>query len=290
MNRPVEAPITLTAIDICAGAGGWAIAARGLPIRIVAAFDRDADCLSTYHENHPDVDCVQCDVLSHNFRPYRGAVNLVLGGIPCEQISAARRGTPLSDTNRSAFSALVERCLDIPRDIEAPWFCLEDVREIQMYLPIMTPGFLLDSAHFSPQRRIRFYATNLPCPQPDVHDRRTFADCSRPGPYRQSHTLAGRTPGRAAVYNSNQFYPWLPNEKSPTVITLESRHDNCAAAQTPDGRWRQLEWQELARLQGFPEDYLFIGPPGRVTKQVAQAVQIDTARAILRALCRQLHL
>jgi site-specific DNA-cytosine methylase len=92
------------------------------------------------------------------------------------------------------------------------------------------------------------------------------------------------------VYNSTQFYPWMRDEKSPTVINLHSRHDNYAAAQMPDGRWRQLEWQELARLQGFPEDYVFIGSPGRVGKQIGQAVQIDTARAILRALCAELQI
>ena len=146
-----------------------------------------------------------------------------------------------------------------------------------------------DSPLFSPQRRIRFYAGNVPCPVPAKHDTRTFSDCIRPGPYRRSQRLTGRTPGRASVYNSTQFYPWLPDEKSPTVINLESRHDNYAAAQMPDGRWRQLEWQELARLQGFPEDYVFIGSPGRVGKQVAQAVQIDTARAILRALVASLQ-
>ena len=282
-------PKPLIAIDVCAGAGGWAVAARGLPIQIIAAFDLEADCLATYRENHPDVDCVQCDVLTHDFKPYKGQVDLVLGGIPCELISAARRGTP-TDPAKNGFAELVERCVEIPHILEAPWYCFEDVREVQFYLPIMTPGFLLDSALFSPQRRIRFYAGNVPCPQPARHDTRTFCNCIRPGPYRQSQRLAGRTPGRASVYKSTQFYPWLPDEKSPTVINLESRRDNYAAAQMPDGRWRQLEWQELARLQGFPEDYVFIGCPGRVGKQVGQAVQIDTAHAILRALCAELQI
>jgi site-specific DNA-cytosine methylase len=283
-------PTPLIAIDICAGAGGWAVAARELPIQIIAAFDLASDCLATYKENHPDVECIQCDVLTHDFNGYKDSVDLVLGGIPCEQISSARRGTPLSDTQRTAFFTLVERCIAIPREIEAPWFCFEDVREVQMYLPIMTPGFLLDSALFSPQRRLRFYAGNVPCPQPEKRDTRTFSDCARPGPYRQSRRLVGRTPGRVSGYNSMQFYLWMPNKKSPTVINLDSRHDNYAAAQTPNGRWRQLEWQELARLQGFPEDYIFIGSPGRCSKQIAQAVQIDTARAILRALCQSLKL
>ncbi len=46
---------TLRAIDICAGAGGWACAAdrlTGKPIKIVAAIDFAEDCLATYKYNH----------------------------------------------------------------------------------------------------------------------------------------------------------------------------------------------------------------------------------------------
>jgi site-specific DNA-cytosine methylase len=46
----------IRAIDVCAGGGGWAVAARGTPIRIVAAFDHDEDCLATYCFNHPGVE------------------------------------------------------------------------------------------------------------------------------------------------------------------------------------------------------------------------------------------
>ncbi len=284
----------LIAIDVCAGAGGWAVAARDLPIRIISAFDLEADCLATYKENHPHIETVQCDVVNYDFVSWiknrcldggvQTHVDLVLGGIPCEQLSVARNSVPVSE-DMEKFEALVQRCLAIPKEIGAKWYCYEDVRQIQGYLPIMTPGFLLDSALFSPQRRIRFYAGNVPCPVGGVPDQRTFGDCIRPGPYRKSQRLAGRTPGRSSVYNSSQFYPWLPGEKSPTVINLSCRHDNYAAALMPDGRWRQLEWQELAALQGFPPDYVFIGASNRVGKQVGQAVQIDTARAILRALC-----
>ncbi len=76
-------------------------------------------------------------------------------------------------------------------------------------------------------------------------------------------------------------------KKSPTVITLTSRRDCEAAAQAGE-HWRQLEWQELAILQGFPEDYFFCGSPSRITKMIAQAVQIDTGRAILANFVRSL--
>ena len=260
------------------------MAARGLPIQIIAAFDREQDCLETYSENHPGVECVQCDVTDHDFSDWAGRVDLVLGGIPCEQISAARRGTPLPPEQLAEWHALVDKCLAIPALTKAPWYCYEDVRGILKHLPIFTPSFILDSSTYSAQRRIRAYVGNVPKPDPG-NNQQLFGDFVRPGPYRRSMRLKGREPGRACIYNNSQFYPWMPDEKSPTVIGLQSRHDNYAAAQHKGG-WRQLEWQEMAALQGFPQDYVFIGSPTRVAKMVAQAVQIDTARAILKALCK----
>ena len=42
----------LNAIDLCCGAGGWACAARDLPVRFVAVADLAADCLETWQLNH----------------------------------------------------------------------------------------------------------------------------------------------------------------------------------------------------------------------------------------------
>lgn len=273
----------LRAIDVCAGAGGWAVAARDLPITITAAFDRDECYLATYHKNHPSVSCIHCDVTSYDFSRYTNNIDLILGAIPCEDISAARRNVPLPTANLDALSTLLERCLALPEELNAQYWCFEDVTDILRYTPLMTPHFILDSQEFGPQRRKRSYLGNTPLP-PSPANSELLGDYLRPGPYRQSQRLADRTPGRSHIYGSSQFYPWLPTEKSPTVINLSSRHDNYAAAAFGSD-WRQLEWQELALLQGFPPNYLFIGSPTQTMKQIAQAVEIRTARAILSTLC-----
>lgn len=43
----------IKAIDLCAGAGGWGCAARGLPIDIVLAVDLWPVACKTYELNHP---------------------------------------------------------------------------------------------------------------------------------------------------------------------------------------------------------------------------------------------
>lgn len=53
---------TIRAIDLCAGAGGWACAARGLPITIVAAVDFWRPACETYRLNHPGVKVIEGDL------------------------------------------------------------------------------------------------------------------------------------------------------------------------------------------------------------------------------------
>ncbi|MBV9128045.1 MAG: DNA cytosine methyltransferase [Verrucomicrobia bacterium] len=273
----------LTAIDVCAGAGGWAVAARGLPIEIVAAFDRADDCLATYARNHPGVETVRCDVSTHDFRAWKGGVDLILGGIPCEQISDYRAIHKSSDAEIAGFAALIDKCLALPRELGARWWCYEDVARIEKLLPPLTPHFMVDAQSHSAQRRMRAFIGNCPMPE-----RGTCGDTLqrhlRRGPYRIGSRLVGRQPSRNNAFKPDTFYPWEPAAKSPCVITLTSRRDSEAATRHGEQHWRQLEWQELASLQGFPDDYLFVGSPSRVTKMIAQAVQIDTARAILQAL------
>jgi len=136
----------LIAIDVCAGAGGWAVAARGLPIEIVAAIDWNEDCLATYKRNFPSVETVLADVTTYDFSRFTGRVDLILGGLPCEPISSARRAIPLRQEEAEKFKLLVDRCLEIPRTIGATWWCYEDVRDLIAWLPPFTPHFLFDAA------------------------------------------------------------------------------------------------------------------------------------------------
>jgi len=156
----------LRAIDLCSGCGGWAVAARGLPIRIEVAVDFWQPACQTYRLNHPATDVHCADLrdpsVQARIEGLAAGVDLVLGGIPCEWLSSYRRLTKVKAAE------------------------------------------LLD--------------------------------------------------------------PRLP------------------------GGLRQIEWQEAAALQGFPEDYLFYGSPGDVSLQIGRAVQIDTARQILRAICRAAEL
>jgi site-specific DNA-cytosine methylase len=105
------------------------------------------------------------------------------------------------------------------------------------------------------------------------------------GPFRVHPRNLKRTVSLHNMWQvAENVYPILMDRKFPTVTTVGSRHDSKYCVVDRAGRRRQPEWTEAARAQGFPDDYVFVGNQTEAAQMVANAVQIDTGRAILRAI------
>lgn len=281
----------LQAMDVCCGAGGWACAARDLPFDILYAVDREPDSCATYALNFPATEVLTADLLTAGVIEDLGewcrsaGVDVLLGGIPCEQVSVCRHMRQATAGELSLLEQLIDGLSRLV-DLAAPrWWCFEDVAGVLRHYPgpLFPPHFELDSARFSGQRRKRVYIGNAPVPAVPAGDRGVAGDYFRPGPYRVGTRVRTGYPTTNKTFEKGAFYPIRAEMKAPTVLETSSRHDSKYAvmdAAIAGGR-RQLSWQEAARLQGFPEDFVFAGSPMRVGKMVGQAVQIDTARAIL---------
>lgn len=282
-SRPIRA------IDLCCGAGGWAFAARRLPIQFVAAIDRWDACCATYARNHAGVEVICRDVTEPAALEWAGAleaIDLVVGGIPCEWLSVLRnihRGASAAEI--AAGRATLDAMLAIVQALAPRWWCLEDVIQIRGELPPLTPFLVLDSAHWSGQRRKRCYVGRFPRP-PRARSEALLQDSLRPGPYRLGRRAEGRTPVTREQFSRDTIHAAFPSRKAHTVCALSSRRDAELVVMDRCGP-RQLEWQEAAVLQGFPTDTLFIGSPSDCWKMIGQAIQIDTGRAILEAIVRE---
>jgi DNA (cytosine-5)-methyltransferase 1 len=289
----------IRAIDLCCGAGGWACAARGLPIRITHAFDCWAEAAKTYEINHPLTEVVCGDltapVLRDRVKGHKGEVDLVVGGIPCEWLSVYRNGwnprTVPTDQELKHQRLLLDTVLVLVDHLRPRWWCLEDVVGIVRELPPLLPWIELNASAWSPQARRRVFLGEFPAPlPPEPPNGQVLQDCLRLGPYRVGGQLWGRQPVTSNAFRANRCNSWNPAAKSKTVAQfLNSRRDGEVGVlddRLPGGK-RQLEWQEGARLQGFPEDYLFYGSPTAVVKMIAQAIQIDLGRAILSAIVNE---
>jgi site-specific DNA-cytosine methylase len=276
----------LRAIDLCGGAGGWAVAARGLPIDIIATVDWWEPALQTYRLNHPQTLVIRGDCKQIPFKPE--GFDLVLGGIPCQWLTVMRSkklGNPVRDEEIVAERALLDALLSWIDSVDPIWWCLEDVPQLASELPMFTPYQIINAASFSGQRRKRIYVGRFPPPKTNSQAGLLATAYLRPGPYRVSPTALHRTPRRHQCFTAKTFFPIEHGRKMPTVIGMASRHDNQRAV-IGEGlvSHRQMEWQEAAIAQGFPEDYVFVGSRTSVSKLVANAIQIDTGRAILEGI------
>ena len=290
-------PTALRAIDLCAGAGGWACAARGTGIQITHAFDRWPAAAMTYRINHPDTQVADADLFEAEtqatIRGLKGQVDVVLGGIPCEWLSIIRNGwnpkTLPKPREIEEGRALLDAVLTLVEYLDPRWWCLEDVIGLRHELPPMTPYAVLNAHHWSAQRRKRLFVGHFPMPAKPKKKPGILADFLGPGPYRIGRRTWPRVIKRRECFDGTSCVPAFPAEKAPTVTgATSSRRDADLAVVDPSlpGGKRQMEWQEAARLQGFPSDYLFFGSPTDVARQIGQAIQIDLGHAILEAMCR----
>lgn len=283
----------LRAIDLCAGGGGWACAARGMPIDMVLAVDLwDAAC-RTYKLNFPATDVRQGDLRDQAVRrriivEHKGRIDLVLGGIPCEWLSVYRTLQQATDDEIERERCTLDAVLGMPQALHARWWCFEDVKGLLRELPPLLPYVEINAAEYSGQRRKRVYIGNF-APPPKSQSPQVLRDHLRPGPYRIGRRCFDREPVRRRNFNTGCTLAAYPDRKAPTVCAISSRRDAELAVvdgAIPGGK-RQMEGQEAARLQGFPTDFVFYGSPTDVGTMVGRAIQIDTGRAILEAIVNE---
>jgi DNA (cytosine-5)-methyltransferase 1 len=283
----------LKAVDICSGAGGWGIAARGLPIKIEKAYDLELDCLETYAYNFPETEIVQTDVTKIDWRKLKG-IDVVLGGIPCETVTPARRNrkNPLGDAELARWHALIDSILAGIEIARPKYWCFENVIQMRRHLPPMVPQWVVNAGEHSGQSRKRMWIGNFPVPPRGVCTE-VLADYLRPGPFvmtaRVSKDVTFTPPGKHMKFEKNGGRWLSPNRKCPTIVKCSKRWgDWCIPL--GDGRHRVLQFTEAAAVQGFPNDYVFISSLDRAWKMVGQAIPIPVGRAILEAIVRKADL
>jgi DNA (cytosine-5)-methyltransferase 1 len=76
------------AIDLYAGAGGLSSGFAEAGFAILAGFERDADACATFAKAHPRAAVVEADLNRLSFRRWRGSVEVVIGGPPCQPWSS----------------------------------------------------------------------------------------------------------------------------------------------------------------------------------------------------------
>lgn len=297
------------AADMFSGAGGYTSGAKRAGIRVVYALDHWARCNATYKANHPEVELKEQDIMTYcnDLTMPDVRYDLVHLSPPCQTWSPAHT---CAGKNDSANIAALYACTDIifrfrPRIVtfeqtfgiiqerHLPWFnALVQSLTKHGYSLMWKVIRLVD--YGLPQTRKRLVMIGAapgeklpPFPSP-THAAEPDPQC---GPNRQKRFISaikacwGLVDGLGMHDPSGvkqmQRQPWDGSQPMNRTITTSG-----GQAYHWDGE-RDLTLAEFARLQGFPENYVFKAPC--IKKQIGNAFPPTVVHAIMKQIVHSLE-
>lgn len=328
-----------TSIELFAGAGGLALGMEKAGFRHVLLNELDHDACVTLAYNRPQWHVAEQDVRTISFKRFRGKVDFLSGGFPCQAFSYAGKQGGFEDTRGTLFFELA-RAVD---EVQPKVFMGENVRGLtahdggrtlatikrtieELGYTLVEPRVLKAILYQVPQKRERLLLVAI---RNDLAERVQFR---WPAPFHRVMTLrdaffAGELFDTNVPPSPGQKYPlkkqqvmelvpmggyWrdLPLEVQKAYmggsfeleggktgmarrLSLEepSLTLTCAPAQKQTERChptetRPLTVREYARIQTFPDEWLFAGTLTSQYKQIGNAVPVNLAYAVGRSLIR----
>ncbi len=304
-------------LDLFSGAGGFSLGFEHAGFDVKAGVDRDPDFLDTYERNHNDSTAMQVDLFEtppEEFFKLENApsiddIDIIIGGPPCKGFSKAgeRKDGDKRDT-------LVSRFLDYVEYVKPEYAVMENVTGIQSkstpsgepYIEMVRRrlgkgGYIhhekvLNSADYGvPQRRQRVIIVahkpkhTFSYPEPTVESPYTageaLSEIDNSTPNHQD-TLTEHSEDTAAKLDELEYGESLydgysdswrrlhPDKPAPTV------KENHGAPFVHPHEPRVGTVRECAKLQSFPDDFVFEGSKSKQLKQVGNAVPPLLAKAV----------
>lgn len=331
-----------TSIELFAGGGGLALGMEKAGFHHVMLNEFDHAACQTLKTNRPGWNVIEGDVHDIDFTPYRGKVDFLSGGFPCQAFSYAGEKRGFEDARGTLFFELARAV----KEIQPKVFMGENVRGLfthengqtlqvikdviaDLGYTLIEPRVLKAIMYQVPQKRERLILIAI---RNDIADKVTF---HWPAPYHKILTLRdafykGILYNIDVPYSIGQKYPQRKKEIMDMVpmggnwnsLPLEIQKEylkgsfglgggktgiarrlsldepsltlTCAPAMKQTERCHPLETRplnvrEYARIQTFPDDWQFCGKMDAQYKQIGNAVPVNLAAAIGRAIIRLLN-
>ena len=99
----VEPNRNYAVLELFAGAGGMAIGLEKAGLKCLALNEIDRWAAETLRINRPNWDVVEADIRDLSFKEYKGLVDVVTGGFPCQAFSYAGKKLGLEDARGTLF-------------------------------------------------------------------------------------------------------------------------------------------------------------------------------------------
>lgn len=297
-----------TIFEMCAGAGGQALGTEQAGFEHVGLVDNETHCINTLKLNRPNWNAIHGDLNSLDGTQFAG-IDLLAGGLPCPPFSKA--GKQLGeDDERNLFPAAI-RLIDQMRPKS---IMIENVRGIlDKDFAEFRAAFTqqIDSIGYIGSWKL-FNSSDFGVSQ--LRPRAIFVafqkNLSAQFTWPKPHKISPPTVGEA-LYDLMAANGWravnewrnTANSIAPTIVGGSMKHGGPDLGPTRAKR----EWEALgvngkliameaplpdfvgspyltnrmvARLQGFPDDWIFTGKKTPAYRQIGNALPPPFARAI----------
>ena len=101
----------MNCIELCAGCGGMALGFENQGFHHNVLVEMDTHCVGTLRTNKPEWNVLHEDVRKVSFTQYKGSVDIVVGGIPCQSFSIAGKRRGMDDERGNLFYEF-KRCVE----------------------------------------------------------------------------------------------------------------------------------------------------------------------------------
>ncbi|MBJ6367620.1 DNA (cytosine-5-)-methyltransferase [Snuella sedimenti] len=328
-----EAPLkNYHVLELFAGAGGLAIGLEQAGINCTALNEIDKWACKTLRTNRPQWHVIENDIKEVNFSKYKGHVDVVTGGFPCQAFSYAGKKLGLEDARGTLFyefARVVQETM--------PQICIgENVRGLlnhdggktlkgmisildEIGYNVVSPVRVLKAINYNvPQKRERLILVAV---RKDIH-----IEYQYPKPFSEIYTLKDALK-KGALFPTNvpkSGGAKYPNHKKavldlvppkgywrdlPIDIQKEYMQKSFYLGGGKTGMARRIGWdepcltltcspaqkqterchpdetrpftvREYARIQTFPDDWIFEGSISQQYKQIGNAVPVNLAKEI----------
>jgi len=298
----------LSCVEICAGAGGQALGLEKAGFSHQALVEIEKPCCNTLRNNRPHWNVIEGDIREFNGEAYKG-IDLLAGGVPCPPFSKAGKQLGKND-ERDLFP----EALRLVDEIRPKAVMLENVRGFldavfEDYrknlkkqlekLGYYTEWRLLNASDFGvSQLRPRVVIVAI---RNDINEFFSWPqNCSR-----NPLTVGELLKDQMAVNGWTGLKRWVnqADDIAPTIVGGSKKHggpdlgptrskkawatlgvDGMGIANEPPTKdfvgMPRLTVKMAARIQGFPDDWHFIGKKTPVYRQIGNAFPPPVAQAV----------
>ena len=112
----------MNTIDLFSGAGGLSLGLKAAGAKLLACVERNSDACATHYEHSPECEHLNKDIREIDFSRFRGKIDLVAGGPPCQPFSLG--GLRKAQTDSRDMIPQFIRCLE---EVSPHAFIMENV-------------------------------------------------------------------------------------------------------------------------------------------------------------------